>query len=452
MSAAPTAAAVAAAVRAGASPLDAVRVALDRIAALDGDLGAFATVRREQALTEAALLAGRADLGRLPLAGVPVAVKDTVPVRGVAPWRDPSTPAERDHPLVLRLRAAGAIVVGTTTASDASLWPTTDGRAPDGRVVVTRTPWNRSLTAGGSSGGSGAAVAAGFVPAAQGTDALGSVRIPAAACGLVGIKPTAGVGTPVGLGRTDWSGLAVHGSLATTVEDAALLLSVLAGRPDLAVVGDAPAGLRVAVAVRSPVVGVRTARPVVRAVFSVAAALRQAGCAVSRGEPSYPRSVGLACVARWTNAAVEDVDELPADRRADPQPRTLRHAAVGRRLRRWIRPSDVEQWQAAAERFMAGRDVLVMPTTAVPGWPAGEWSRRSWRSNVVSSARYTAGFAGAWNLAGWPAVTVPAGFDPVVRTPIGVQLVARPGEEQLLVAVAALVERLRPWRRVAWTT
>ncbi len=452
MSAAPTAAAVAAAVRAGASPLDAVRVALDRIAALDGDLGAFATVRREQALTEAALLAGRADLGRLPLAGVPVAVKDTVPVRGVAPWRDPSTPAERDHPLVLRLRAAGAIVVGTTTASDASLWPTTDGRAPDGRVVVTRTPWNRSLTAGGSSGGSGAAVAAGFVPAAQGTDALGSVRIPAAACGLVGIKPTAGVGTPVGLGRTDWSGLAVHGSLATTVEDAALLLSVLAGRPDLAVVGDAPAGLRVAVAVRSPVVGVRTARPVVRAVFSVAAALRQAGCAVSRGEPSYPRSVGLAIVARWTNAAVEDVDELPADRRADPQPRTLRHAAVGRRLRRWIRPSDVEQWQAAAERFMAGRDVLVMPTTAVPGWPAGEWSRRSWRSNVVSSARYTAGFAGAWNLAGWPAVTVPAGFDPVVRTPIGVQLVARPGEEQLLVAVAALVERLRPWRRVAWTT
>jgi amidase len=427
-------------------------VALDRIAALDGDLGAFATVRREQALTEAALLAGRADLGRLPLAGVPVAVKDTVPVRGVAPWRDPSTPAERDHPLVLRLRAAGAIVVGTTTASDASLWPTTDGRAPDGRVVVTRTPWNRSLTAGGSSGGSGAAVAAGFVPAAQGTDALGSVRIPAAACGLVGIKPTAGVGTPVGLGRTDWSGLAVHGSLATTVEDAALLLSVLAGRPDLAVVGDAPAGLRVAVAVRSPVVGVRTARPVVRAVFSVAAALRQAGCAVSRGEPSYPRSVGLAFVARWTNAAVEDVDELPADRRADPQPRTLRHAAVGRRLRRWIRPSDVEQWQAAAERFMAGRDVLVMPTTAVPGWPAGEWSRRSWRSNVVSSARYTAGFAGAWNLAGWPAVTVPAGFDPVVRTPIGVQLVARPGEEQLLVAVAALVERLRPWRRVAWTT
>jgi amidase len=183
-----TAAGIAAAVRAGSPPVDAVRVALDRIEVLDGEVGAFATVRREAALTEAALLAGREDLGRLPLAGVPVAVKDTVPVRGVASWRDPSNPAEADHPLVLRLRTAGAVVVGTT-ASDASLWPMTDGRAPDGRVVVTRNPWNRCLSASGSSGGAAAAVAAGFVPVAQGTDSLGSVRMPASACGLVGIKP-----------------------------------------------------------------------------------------------------------------------------------------------------------------------------------------------------------------------------------------------------------------------
>ena len=443
---------IAAGVRAGSSPVDAVRVALDRIAVLDGDLGAFATVRRSQALIEAALLAGRDDLGRLPLAGVPVAVKDTVPVAGVAPWRDPSAPAEADHPLVLRLRAAGAVVVGTTTASDASLWPTTDGRAPDGRVVVTRNPWNRSGTAGGSSGGAGAAVAAGLVPVAQGTDSLGSVRIPAAACGLVGIKPTPGVVMPVGVGRTDWSGLAVHGSLATTVEDAALLLSVLAGRPDLAAVGEPPPGLRVAVAVRPPLPGVRTALPVVRAVFELAAALRRAGFSVERAEPSYPRSAALAAVARWTNAATEDLDEVPALRRADPQRRTLRHAALGRRLHRWIRPSDVLEWQAAAERFMTGRDLLIMPVTASPGLPALDWSRRSWSSNVLASLRWTGGFAGAWNLAGWPAISVPAGFDPLTRTPIGVQLVARPGEEPLLVAVAALLERLRPWRRMAWTT
>ena len=449
MSAPLTAAGIAAAVRAGAPPVDAVRVALDRIEVLDGEVGAFASVRRERALAEAALLAGRPDLARLPLAGVPVAVKDTVPVEGVASWREPGEPASADHPLVLRLRAAGAVVVGTTTASDASLWPFTDGRSPGGRVVVTRNPWNRSLTAGGSSGGAGAAVAAGLVPVAQGTDALGSVRIPAAACGLVGVAPTPGLVTPVGLGRTDWSGLAVHGPLATTVEDAALLLSVLAGHPSLADVGEAGPGVRVVVAVRPPAVGVRVGRPVVQAIVELAAALRRAGCVLERDEPRYPRSATLASLARWTNAATEDVDELPAGRRGDAQPRTLQHAALGRLLGRRIRAADVLDWQAAAASFMTGRDLLLMPVTTGAPPPAVEWSRRSWRSNVVASLRWSGGYAGAWNLAGWPAVALPAGVDAATGTPIGVQLVARPGEEPLLLAVAALVERLRPWRRVA---
>ncbi len=452
MSGAGTAAGIAAAVRDGAPPVDAVRAVLDRIAAADGELGAFATVRREPALTEASLLAGRWDLARLPLAGVPVAVKDTVPVRGVAPWREPAVPADADHPLVLRLRAAGAVVVGTTTASDASLWPMTDGRDPDGRVVVTRNPWNPSRSASGSSGGAGAAVAAGLVPVAQGTDSLGSIRLPAAACGLVGIKPGAGVVTPVGVGRTDWSGLAAHGSLATTVEDAALLLSVLAGRPELARVDEPGPGLRVGVSVRAPVNGVRTAVPVVRAVFALAAVLRRAGFQVERAEPRYPRSAPLASLARWTNAADEDLDEVPAARRGDPQPRTLRHAALGRRLRRWLRPSDAAAWQAAALEFMTGRDLLLLPTAAGPPLPAVEWSRRSWGANVMASLRYSGGFCAPWNLAGWPAVNVPGGIDPATRTPIGVQLVGRPGDEGLIIAVAALVQRLRPWRRVcvAW--
>jgi amidase len=315
-------------------------------------------------------------------------------------------------------------------------------------VVVTRNPWNRALSASGSSGGAAASVAAGLVPVAQGTDSLGSVRMPAAACGLVGIKPGAGVVTPVGLGRTDWSGLAAHGSLATTVEDAALLLSVLAGRPELAHVGEAGPALRLAVSVRAPLTGVRTAAPVVRAVFELARALRGAGVRVERDEPRYPRSTPVASLARWTNAALEDLDEVPAARRGDPQRRTLRHAALGRRLRRRVRASDVSAWQAAALEFMTGRDLLLMPTTATAPPPALEWSRRSWRANVVASLRYSGGFAAPWNLAGWPAVNVPAGFDPGTGTPIGVQLVGRPGDEGLLVAVAALVERLRPWPRV----
>jgi amidase len=204
----------------------------------------------------------------------------------------------------------------------------------------------------------------------------------------------------------------------------------------------------VAVSVRAPAAGVRTAAPVVRSVFELAAVLRQSGFRVERAEPPYPRSAAVASLARWTNAAVEDLDEVPAARRGDPQRRTLRHAALGRRLRRRLRAADVATWQAAALEFMTGRDLLLLPTTATAPLPAGEWSRRSWRANVVASLRYSGGFAAPWNLAGWPAVNVPAGIDPVTRTPIGVQLVGRPGDEGLLVAVAALIERLRPWPRV----
>ena len=133
-----------------------------------------------------------------------------------------------DHVVVRRLREAGAVVVGSTRMPEACLWPATDG---DG--VVTRNPWSREFSAGGSSGGAGAAVAAGLVPMAHGTDGLGSVRIPASCCGLVGVKPGRGV-IPVGLGAGDWFGLTEHGVLATTVADAALMLSVLAADPSLA--------------------------------------------------------------------------------------------------------------------------------------------------------------------------------------------------------------------------
>jgi amidase len=457
MSAPLTAAGIAAAVRAGAPPADAVRAALERIADLDSGLGAFATVRGEHALTEAALLADRGDLARLPLAGVPVAVKDTVPVRGVAPWRDPSAPAHADHPMVTRLRVAGAVVVGTTTASDAGLWPMTDGRAPDGRLVVTRNPWNRDRSAGGSSGGAGAAVGAGLVPIAQGTDALGSIRIPAAACGLVGVKPGAGVVTPViidpvtGLGIHDgeWFGLAAHGALATTVEDAALLLSVLAGHAELAAVPEPPRGLRVAVSIRPPLPGVRTGRAAVRGVFEVAGALRRAGYEVARAELRYPIEAAAGSLARWTGAAAQDVDALPPDRRADPQLRTLRHAAVGRRLREHIPREDADAMRVAARRFMHGYDLLLTPSLAAPPPRALAWSRRSWAANVTTSLRYSGGFAGAWNLAGWPAVSVPAGHDEAAGVPLGAQLIGRPGDEPLLLGVAAIVERLRPWPRAA---
>src|SRR4051794_23889374 len=381
-----TAAGIAAAVRAGAPATAAVAAALDAITRVDGELGAFATVRREEALREAALLCDREDLARLPLAGVPVAVKDTVPVRGVAPWADPTSPARAEHPMVTRLRVAGAVVVGTTAASDASLWPMTDGRAPDGRLVVTRNPWNADRSAGGSSGGSAAAVGAGLVPVAQGSDSLGSVRMPAAACGVVGVKPGAGVVAPVAVDprtgastlRGDWFGLMAHGALGTTVEDAALLLSVLAGRPALAEVPQAPARLRVAVSVRPPVTGVRTSDAAMRATFEVAAALLRAGHEVERAELRCSTATTVATLARWTAAAAQDLAAVPPARRGDVQARTLRHAALGRRLRSRVRAEDAGAWEADVERFLAGRDLLLTPTVAGPPPVARAWSRRSW--------------------------------------------------------------------------
>ena len=242
-----TAVEIAASVRAG--ELDPVRVtkeALDRIAAADGVVGAFRRVRAEEALAEAAALAARPDLGSLPLAGVPVAVKDVTALTGeTASWGSvagPRTPFTEDGFIAQRLRAAGAVLVGLTRVPELCVWPMSD--TPDG---IARNPWEPTYAAGGSSGGSAAAVAAGLVPVAHGSDGLGSIRLPAAMCGLVGLKPGADL-----LPEGGWFGMSVHGPLATTVADAALLLSVLTDRPDLALVPEPPA-VRIGTSVKVPV-------------------------------------------------------------------------------------------------------------------------------------------------------------------------------------------------------
>ncbi|MGH8860356.1 MAG: GatB/YqeY domain-containing protein, partial [Jatrophihabitantaceae bacterium] len=224
---------IAAAVRAGSTTARAeTEAALARIAERDPSIGAFQVVRTEAALREADAVDQRPDRFSLPLAGVPIPVKDNVPVSG-EPMRigsagsDPA-PQEFDHEVVRRLRRAGAIVVGLTRVPELCVFGATDST-----FGVSRNPWDRGRTPGGSSGGAAAAVASGMVVAAHGNDGLGSIRIPAACCGLVGIKAGFGV-VPSGLGDGSWFGMAENGPLATTVADCALLLSVLGGRPELA--------------------------------------------------------------------------------------------------------------------------------------------------------------------------------------------------------------------------
>ena len=204
------------------SPVDVVRAHLERIGGLDARVGAFQLVRGDAAIAEADLLSRRSDLGDLPLAGVPVGIKDNVAVSG-EPTRNGSLAtagagAADDHEVVTRLRAAGAIVIGKTKVPELCAWASTDGA-----FGIARNPWNLDRTPGGSSGGSAAAVAAAMVPVAHGSDGGGSIRIPSAACGVVGIKPGIGV-VPGAAGKTGWYGLSSNGPLTTTVDDLHKLL------------------------------------------------------------------------------------------------------------------------------------------------------------------------------------------------------------------------------------
>lgn len=439
-----TAAEIADDVRAGRSSAQAeVRAALERIQR--DTCGAFQVVRSEGAVVEAAAIDARPDRGELPLAGVPVAIKDNIPVAG-EPMRDGSAatsadPQPEDHEVVRRLRAAGAVVVGLTRVPELCVFGATDSV-----YGITRNPWNPERTAGGSSGGSAAAVAEGLVPIAHGNDGMGSIRIPAANCGLVGLKPGADL-VPQNIGVDAWFGMSENGPLATTVADAALMLAVLAGRPELARPAEPGESLRVAVAsgAASPLAPVAPAWA--KAATTTGDLLAGLGHAVEAARFPYPGNP-VPLLARWFAGTATDAALLD-ERLLEPRIRT--HARWGRILARAARdPRPVEAFRSAAMRFFDRYDVLVTPALAQPGIPAIDWHRRGWVANLRANIRY-APYASPWNLLGWPAMVVPAGWDDAAGVPLSVQLVTPPrpdgaGEARLL-AVAAQVERARPWPR-----
>ncbi|MEU5039963.1 amidase [Streptomyces griseorubiginosus] len=437
-----TAAEIAAAVREKrVTPREVVAEHLDRIGKLDGRLGAFRVVRAEAALAEADEVGSRDDLGELPLAGVPVAVKDNLSVRGesnrVGTAATPDTPAEADHVVVARLRAAGAVVVGLTNVPELCVFGTTEGVHG-----TSRNPWDTSRTAGGSSGGSATAVAAGLVPLALGNDGMGSLRIPAANCGLVTLKPGSGV-VPAGISDGDWFGMSENGPLATTVEDARLLLSVIADTEFVR--RDVPATLDVAVSLRSPLAGVTVGAPYKNAVREAAGLLIKAGHQVRRADPPYPMSLGVTSLATWTAGTSVDAQGL------DPRllaRRTRVHAAIGRRFVEGVRTGKARQaLRDRLEPFFAEHDVLLLPALARRSPKAEAWHERGWLRNVLANTAYSP-LTPPWNLTGWPAMSVPLGTLPS-GAPTAVQLVARPGSETVLLEVAEELERRQPWQRTA---
>jgi amidase len=433
------AAEIAAAVRAGeVTAGEVVAGHLDRIGLLNAELGAFVRVRAAEAAAEARAVDARADRAQLPLAGVPVAVKDCVPVAGepmgCGSAAFPRVPQEHDHPLVARLRAAGAVVVGLTNLPELAIYPFTDSV-----YGIGRNPWDRRRTPGGSSGGSAAAVAAALVPLAHGTDGLGSVRIPAAACGLFGIKPGTGV-VPGDVEKSGWYGLSENGPLTATVADAALMLGVMAGT---AYSPAEPGRLRVATSVRAPGPGIVIHQSSSAPVRACAALLGKSGHEVNDADPPYPRWLVPVMLSYWFAGPAEEA----AGYLAGMEPRTRRHVLAGElavRLRQ-PRASDRARLRVALTAFFDRYDVLVMPTLARPCPPARRYGERSWLRSVATALMF-APMTGVWNLAGFPAASVPV---PGRGLPGAVQLVAAPGGEQTLLAVAAQIERASPWRRHA---
>ena len=447
-----TATSIAADVRAGRrSAVDEVAASLERIAGRDDEIEAFQVVRGERALAEAEAVDARVDRGGLPLAGVPVAIKDNVPVTGepmrVGSAATDAAPQSADHTIVARIRAAGGVVVGLTRVPELCVYGATDSV-----YGVTRNPWDLGRTPGGSSGGSAAAVASGMVPVAHGNDGMGSVRIPAACTGLVGIKPGLGV-VPAELGETDWYGLSENGALATTVDDAALLLSVMAADPSLADVAPPEQRLRVALSFRPPVAGVTLDQSFAAAAESAAAILRAAGHDVRRAEPvsvtdSAGNAAAIAGLVRWFAGTAADADAV-----ADPsslEPRVRRHARLGR----WVRKTPLmsqrfrDSWVDHANAFFAEYDVLVTPALARPPIESRRWHDGGWASTMLANIRY-APYAAPWNVAQMPAIVVPMGLHPGSGTPLSVQIVTRRGGESLLLGVAAAIEAARPWQRIA---
>lgn len=430
---------IAAAVRSGdRRAVDVAREHLARIHDQDAELGAFVAVHEEDALADAKRVDAHPDRGSLPLAGVPVAIKDNVEVAGY-PTRFGSAatsdaPAQRDDELVRRLRAAGAVVLGKTNLPELAIWPFTEPAA----FRPARNPWNRERTSGGSTGGGAVAVAGGLAALALGSDGGGSIRIPAACCGVFGIKPAPGL-LPLPRGATShWLGLSAHGPLARNVAGAAAMLDVLAGRAPVAL--EPPtAGLRVSASLRHPSPGAPVSAEVGKAVRDTAKILDAEGHRIEWSDPPYPADLAVRVLRRYLPGIAEDVAGLDAGRLED---RTRKMARAGRLCARrgWAAPAEDDAWRQVVSAWFQGRDLLLMPTLAYPAPPLGRWREVGWIRTAISVSRWV--LTAQWNLAGVAACSVPAGLSRE-GLPLAVQLVAPAGRERLLLEVAARIERRR---------
>ena len=435
------------------SPVEATESALERIERHDPEVNAFCLVDADAALASAKASAerwGRREpLGALD--GVPISIKDILLTRGWPTLRgsrtvDPAGPWEVDGPHVARVREQGAVLLGKTTTPELGWKGVTDNPL----TGVTRNPWDPTRTAGGSSGGSAAAVLLGMGPLSLGTDGGGSVRIPAAFTGTTALKPT--YGRVPHYPPSPFGTLAHIGPMARSAADAALLLDVIS-RPDprdpwaLAPPGSAVraldagvAGLRIAV---SPTLGYVDVHPGVAAAF--AAGVRvfdELGAEVEEADPGFADPVA-AFETLWFSGAAKSIEHLGPEQRAQMDPGLVAISEQG------ARASALDYLAAMAVRndlgtlmgeFHTRYDLLLTPTLPIPAFEAGVevpagWPRERWTSWTP--------FTYPFNMTQQPAASVPCGF--ADGLPVGLQIVGPRHADNTVLAAAHAYQQATDW-------
>ncbi|MDO8432378.1 MAG: amidase [Candidatus Binatus sp.] len=435
-------------------PREVAEFFLERVAHLNPRLGAFITVTAERALADADRLEkiSATDASKLPLFGVPYSLKDLLWTKDIRTtfgsknfenWHAPV-----DAELAVRLAHSGGILLGKTTTPEFGLRPTTEG----GLCPAARNPWNLEHTAGGSSGGSAAAVAGGLHPIAQGSDGGGSIRIPAACCGLVGIKPSRGRVTMAPQAGEGWGGLSTTGPIARTVRDAALMLDAMAGqvpgdpyaawppaRPFFESASIRPKKLGLALITES---SLGTVDPETLAGLDSACAIfRQLGHTV---EPiAIDPGARLNKFARVIVGSSVAALDIPNPDLLDP---------VVRGSYDWgSRISAADYVRAIAGMHNTSReivqalmpyDALLAPTLTQPAVRIGSMPAKleTGADEIYAWIAFTFPF----NSTGQPAISMPNGFSQA-GLPLAIQIIGRPGDEGGIIALAAQFEEARPW-------
>ena len=436
------------------SPSELVELYLDRISRIEPKLNAYRIVLGEQAHADAKRAEERLASGeQAPLLGVPVAIKDNVDyagevtTHGTAAYGEPAT---KDSLVVRRLRDAGAVILGKTNLPELAIYGFTESPT----WGDTRNPWDPALTCAGSSGGSGVAVAAGMSAIAHATDGAGSIRYPAAYCGLFGLKPQRNR-VSLSPDREHWHGLSVSGCVSRTVMDTALYLDAVSGaekgdfdsprpfdRPLVEAARTSPGKLRIACTTKT-ILPVPKATEVIDGYEETIALLRSLGHEVTDAAPNLGPLITDFYPLYFRGIRAEGLSMPHPERLSD---QTKGFVRLGRLISDRRLAKVLDRMPAASRRIQElwrDFDVLLTPATAQLPVEVGHW-RGQGALRTINGMSNVYPYAAAWNYTGQPAATIPAGFTDS-GLPRSVMMIARPNDEATLISLGAQLEAERPW-------